>query len=165
MKKVIIPIVIVCVVLVILIAVIIGAISIIGNAVNAEKNPITTEQFKSTMKDKGFTIYSAKSQFSEYDYIEDVYIAQKSNYQIEFYELSDSETASMFYNNNKEIFESSKSTVASQSNKDLKNSSKYVLQSNGKYMVVSRIDNTVVYLSVSDTYKDEVKNLLDEIGY
>ena len=32
-------------------------------------------------------------------------------------------------------------------------------------MVVSRIDNTVIYVNVDDNYKDTVKDILDELGY
>ena len=32
-------------------------------------------------------------------------------------------------------------------------------------MVVSRIENTVIYLNVADEYKDTVKNILEELGY
>ena len=35
---------------------------------------------------------------------------------------------------------------------------------NGKYMVVSRIDNTVIYVNVNDNYKDTVKDILKELG-
>ena len=32
-------------------------------------------------------------------------------------------------------------------------------------MVVSRINNTVVFVKVEDTYKDAVKKILEELGY
>ena len=32
-------------------------------------------------------------------------------------------------------------------------------------MVVSRIDNTVIYVNVDNNYKDTVKDILDELGY
>ena len=32
-------------------------------------------------------------------------------------------------------------------------------------MVVSRIDNTVIYVDVDDNYKENVKTILDELGY
>ena len=47
----------------------------------------------------------------------------------------------------------------------MKNYSKYTLQSDNKYMVVSRIEDTVVYVKVDSKYKDQIKDLLKEIGY
>ena len=114
------------------------------------KTSITSEDFKSKMESKGYTVQDATSQMSEYDYINQVYIAisSDSTYQIEFYELSDSDYASSFFNNNKKTFEDSKS-----------------LTTNGKFKVVSRIDNTVIYLNVDDDYKSSVKDVLKDLGY
>ena len=98
---------------------------------------------------------------------EKAYLAISSDYsyQLEFYELLDDAYATAFYNNNKTIFENAKGKVTSETNVNLKNSSKYTLSSNGLYMVVSRINNTVIYLKVNDTYRDTVKDVLKELGY
>jgi hypothetical protein len=119
------------------------------------------------MQQKDYTVLDANSQFSDYDYIQQVYIAvdSNSNYQIEFYELSDDSHATIFYNNNKEIFEESKENTSAETSVDLKNYSKYTLSSNGEYMVVSRIDNTVIYVDVDQNYKENVKDVLNELGY
>lgn len=58
-----------------------------------------------------------------------------------------------------------KSNSSAQTNISGKNYSKYTLSSGEKYMVVSRINNTVVYLDVNSNYKDEVKTILSELGY
>lgn len=119
------------------------------------------------MSQKGYSVQDASSQFSKYDYVKQAYIAisEDYSYKVEFYELLDDSYATSFYNNNKSIFESSKGNVSAETNVGLKNYSKYTLSSNGKYMVVSRIDNTVIYVDVDDNYKDTVKALLDELGY
>ena len=46
-----------------------------------------------------------------------------------------------------------------------KNYSKYTLEANGKYSVVSKINNTILYVNVDSQYKDTVKDIIDEIGY
>ena len=58
-----------------------------------------------------------------------------------------------------------KSNSSVQTNINGKNYSKYTLSSDGKYMIVSRINNTVVYLDVDSSYKDEIKTILNELGY
>lgn len=161
------------VIITIIVAVIIAAIigvSIIGVIfinLNKEKDSITSSNFYTTMSQKGYTVQDANSQFSEYDYIKQAYIAANKDYsyQIEFYELLDDSYATSFYNNNKSIFESSKGNASTETNVELKNSSKYTLLSNSKYMVISRINNTVIYVKVDDSYKDTVKDILDELGY
>lgn len=159
MKK---PIIIAIVIVVILIAI----IGIVFANLNKEKISITAESFKSSMEQKGYRITNANSQFSEYDYVKQVYIASSSDYsfQIEFYEFTDENYAMSFYTNNKSIFEASKGNSA-ETSVSLKNYSKYTLSSNGKYMVVSRIDNTAIYVDVDDNYRDTVKAILDELGY
>ena len=80
--------------------------------------------------------------------------------------IIDDSYATNFYNNNKSILESSKGNNSAETYVELKNSSKYTLLSNGKYMTVSRINNTVIYFDdVDANYKDTVKTLLDELGY
>jgi len=45
------------------------------------------------------------------------------------------------------------------------NNSKYTLKTNGEYKVVSRIEDTVIYVDVDEKYEDDVKEILKEIGY
>lgn len=157
-------------IIVVLVAVLgVGGFFIVKTVINLtkDKDLITAQEFTITMKGKGYVVADVKDQFSNYDYISNAYVAVKGDYsyQIEFYETTDESSAVSFYNNNKSIFESSKSSVSSENSKDLKNSSKYSLQSNGEYKVVSRIGNTVIYLNVDKDYKDEVDKILDELGY
>lgn len=158
---------IVAIITILLILIIAGGIGIILNNLNKEKISITSTSFKNSMEEKGYILTDANRQFEEYDYLEQVYVAVSSdyNFQIEFYELTNNSYAKNFFNNNKAIFESSKGSAATETNLNAKNYSKYTLSSNGKYKVVSRINNTVIYADVDDTYKDTVKSILDELGY
>lgn len=92
---------------------------------------------------------------SDYEYIKQVYIAISSNstYQIGFYEFSDNDYASNFFNNDKKAFEDLKSSVSTETSVSDDNNEKYTLTTNGKFKVVSRFDNTVIYLNVNDNYK------------
>lgn len=155
---------------IVVIAVIILLVAILGMVfmnLSKEKTSISSLDFKNIMQEKGYTISDATGQFADFDYVQQVYVAQNINlnYQIEFYEFSDDAYAIEFYNNNREIFESSKSSASTETSSDLKNSSKYTLSSNGKYMVVSRINNTAIYVDVPDDNRDTVKKILKELGY
>ena len=119
-------------------------------SLNTEKESMTASGFKTMMEGKGFTVSDATSQFAEFDYIKQAYVAVSSDYsyKIEFYELSNDEYATGFYNNNKEIFKSSKDNASIETSVALKNYAKYNLTTGKQYKVVSRIDNTVIYLNV-----------------
>ena len=132
-----------------------------------DKKSITADEFKNTMESNDYIVQEATDQFSEYDYVKKVYIAlsSDSSYQIEFYQLSDEDYATSFYNNNKSIFEKSKSSKNSETSVSMANYSKYTLQTNGKYKVISRIGNTAIYLNVDTEYKADVKSILKELGY
>ena len=110
-----------------------------------KKTAITSDEFKNKM----------------------VYIAinKDSTYQIEFYELSNKDYASNFFNNNKKTFEDSKSSGSTETSVSIGNNEKYTLTTKGKFKVVSRIDNTVIYLNVNDNYKSSVKDVLKDLGY
>lgn len=149
------------------VVVVIAIVGVIFVNLNKEKKSITASSFYTTMSQKGYNVQDANRQFAEYNYIKQAYIAinKDNSYQIEFYELLDDSYATSFYNNNKFIFESSKGNASAETNVGFNNYSKYTLSSNGKYMVVSRINNTVIYVNVDDNYKDTVKDILDELGY
>lgn len=131
------------------------------------KTALTAENFKSKVEAKGYTVQDATSQFSSNSEISKVYIAiaSDSSYQIEFYVLDSTDNAVSFYNNNKSIFEQSKSNGSGETNSEIGNHSKYTLKTNGTYKVISRIDNTVVYLNVNSTYKKNIDKILKELGY
>lgn len=158
--------------LLIIIIIIVVAVGVMGlvslfTKLNEEKPSITAEKFEEIMAQKGYVTYDATSQFLGNDFVKNVYlaIADDYSYQIEFFELEDASYATGAYNEDRAVFESRKVTGYIETNVEMKNYSKYTLSSNGKYMVASRIDNTVIYVDVDDTYKDTVKALLDELGY
>lgn len=133
-----------------------------------DKTPITADDFKTIMEEKGYIITDATYKFASYDeYINQVYIASSDDYsyQIEFYVIQDSEYAEMFYSSNKQVFENSKTSGYSQSSISLKNYSKYTLSTGEKYKVLSRVENTVIYVNADETYKDTIKAVLNELGY
>ena len=92
-------------------------------------------------------------------------MSSDSKYQIEFYELSDDDHGSSFYETNKTNFENKKASGALETSVNIGNYDKYTLSGGGKYQVVSRIANTAIYVDVNENYKDDVKSILDELGY
>ena len=131
-----------------------------------DKIALSAEEFKSKVENNGYTAYDVTDQYSEYEYIKTGMVAlNSSNYQIEFYVLDNESNAKRMFDDNKSKFESSQSGVSSHSEASLKNYSTYTLNSNGKYMHLCRVDNTLLYVDIDETYKDQVKDLVNKLGY
>ena len=142
-------------------------IIVVLTACSSNKEPLTLDEFKSIMRDNDYYMVNAISQFSDYGYINDAYIARKTgeDYQIEFYELEDDSYAISFYNTNKEIFEASKTNDSIYTSIDLKDTNKYTLLNENSYKVLSRIEDTVLYIDVDKKYKNEVNSIIKKLGY
>lgn len=150
----------------IIVIVLVGIVLVVFNTLNKEKTPISANTFNTTMESKGYIMTDTTSQFAQYgNYMSKSYAAQKTGYQIEFYELSSEENAISMYNTNKTKFESQKSNASASATASMNNYATYSLTTNGKYKYLSRIDNTLVYIDVDESYKDVVKDIMKEIGY
>lgn len=136
------------------------------------KNAITAEKFKSAIMTKDFTINVLQDAFSEEaikkDGIKKGYLTKKledEEYRINFFELEDENSEEyMFY---KEI-----NIIRSEDNGELKetieksmNHTKYTALTNGKYEVISRIGNTIIWGTIDADKKQILVDLLNELGY
>ena len=131
-----------------------------------KKTAITTENFKSIAQSHNYSITNAKSQYSAYNYITEATIAGINNqWQVEFFVLESEADAKSMFETNKTIFQNSKGSVSTEKSTNLGNHSLYSLTSNGFYMYLSRIDNTLLYVKVSETYKDTIKDFIKELKY
>lgn len=150
----------------IIVLILVGIVLVVFNTLNKEKTPISASTFNTIMESKGYGMTDTTSQFAQYsNYMSESYVAQKTGYQIEFYELTSEENAISMYNTNKTKFESQKSNASASATASMNNYATYSLTTNGKYKYLSRIDNTLVYIDVDESYKDIVKDIMKEIGY
>lgn len=134
----------------------------------SNKSPITTTDFISTMESQDFYIKDVINQYAEYEIFTSAILAINSTneYQIEFYTFVDDNMAKDSYNVTKKnqiepYEEESSSNVSVNTDKY----SKCAVTANGQYMFISRIDNTMLYVKAPDSYKDEIKKLIDKLGY
>ena len=141
-------------------------ISFLFSTLLKDKASITASDFYTTMSQKGYLVQPIDIGSSDYADVKEAYVANSKDYgyKIEFYEVTDDNFTGM-YSSNKAFFESSKGAVSAETNVAVKNYAKYTLSSNGKYMVVSRINNTIIYINADDQYRDNIKAVLNEIGY
>ena len=131
-----------------------------------KKTAKTADEFYTIMTEKKFVIKDSKSQYLSHNEIIRSYVAAPSDlsYQIEFLELDSDSSAKNMFASNQRIFQDTSSTKV-ETNVSISNYSKYTLEVNGKYKVISRIDKTLVYVDADIKYKDDVNKLLDELGY
>ncbi len=132
------------------------------------KEPITSASFEEQMTEAGYIIADCTEQYAEAAYIEKCYVAlsdEEANYQIEWYEISDNDTAVQFFNTQKSIFEESAGNASATTSLNGTNSNKYTLSTDGTYKLLSRIDNTVIYVDCDSEYKDAVQETLKALGY
>ncbi|MBE6157826.1 MAG: hypothetical protein E7160_03435 [Firmicutes bacterium] len=142
-------------------------VSVVALTGCGNKKAITAEEFKSKMEKDNYEVQDATYQMSQYKQIKKIYIAldKKKSEQIEFYVLSSEDKAIDFFKVNQKIFKDSIGSSHTETNVSIGNTSRYVLNTDGRYKVLSRIGNTVVYCNVSSSYKDTLNKELKKLNY
>ena len=154
------------IVLLITLLLVVAAAAVFFIVIDKEKESMTANEFCDELEDEGYVMVDVTSQYASYG-IEEAYLAVKPNqeYQIEFYELSSVSKAENMFETNKEYFEDRAGSKRVTSSFGFGNYDTYSLTSNGDFMYLCRIDNTLLYIDVEDIYKDEVKEIIDELDY
>lgn len=130
------------------------------------KKTISASDFSQKVSQMGYTLEDVTNQYTSNDNIKSVITAKANEgYSILFFVFDDDISATGMFNSNKNSFESYKSKSAVQNSIKFVNYSSYELTSNGYYMYTCRIDNTLIYVKASDTYKENIKKLIKDIDY
>lgn len=130
-----------------------------------KKKVITTEEFKNKAENSGYITINVKNQYMNDLRIKEATVAQKEDYQVEFYVLDDNSNAKIIFSNTKEDFQKDKDKVSVETTKNMLNYSTYSLKTGGYYMYLSRVQNTLLYVKVKEKYQDSVKELIKELDY
>lgn len=152
---------------------------------NSAKKPIVSEEFKSYMESKEYTVTKVDSQLET----KVVYWAKNNaeEYEIKVVlcEFFTTEKAQEFYESKKTQFENESNDISSSFGWEAKNYSKYHLNKNDEYeyenndktvldecKIVYRVDNVVMYSDVNidnskvfSSNKNEVEKIFKEFGY
>lgn len=130
------------------------------------RESMTDMEFQNAAEKAGYEVMDSTEQFAAYDHIESASIAIKDNdYQVEFYTTSNSASAASMFQTNRESFETTKGSKIKEGKKSGKNYQSYSLLTNGQYMHVCQIDNTLVYVDVEEEHMGDVQEFLQDIGY
>ena len=118
---------------------------------STDKDPISADTFAEKMEEAGLKINDQSEEAPEDSGMSDVKVAfEEGKYQIEFYSFDKEEDAKSLYSkvqgDLENAYESSNGTV--KTSKSVGNYASYKLSADDKYYVVSRIGDTLVYLSL-----------------
>ena len=130
--------------------------------------PISANEFKTRAEAAGYFVQDALDQFPEgaaETYLIAFVGGDAIEYQIEFAVTSTTEQAVSAYRQNRSDFEAQKGSFSSDTSVSVGNYSYYKLTSNGKYSVISRIENTFIYVNAPAEHKDAIVEFLNSIGY
>jgi len=146
------------------VAFIVGIIFLM-TTVFSDREPITAQEFRTKMEQKGFEVQDIINDLEYPVNIEYALIANKDGKQIEFQQFTYKDNAIEFFTQNKIIFTESRGSRYVENNSRFANYARYTLRANDLFSVVSRIENTVIYLVVADSDRDTVNDILRELGY
>lgn len=138
---------------------------ITGCGEDKEKVAVTLDDFNTVLTKKNFVVTDNMEMYSEYDYILGSKIATYNDIEIEMVKYSDVESATKVHNNQIESFNLLKSTGAFEDDINGDNYHKYIMISNNRYMVSTRVDDTLIFCKTLLTNKELVEEIYNELDY
>lgn len=136
--------------------------------VSCTKTPSDSATFKSIAKTKNYTIDDAIDELENAPEFKEAFVAYPAghSFQIEFYVTDTAASAQSVFSNLSNVMESQKGNVYSGSSMSGKNYSKRTMTSNGKYTMVEYVDNTLIYVPLTDAAnKSAVEKFIKELNY
>ena len=146
------------------------AILVVMTGCEMSRTAIDAETFKEKAEAADLTVQDSTAQQEGNDIIDEYYIAYKGSadateYQIEFVIFSSEDVAKSDYLKHKNDVEALKGSVSSSTSAEIGNYAYYTLTTDGKYYVISRVDNTLVYVETTDEHKSVVSDFIKGLGY
>lgn len=144
-------------------------IVIVFTACSTSKEAITTSDFESKASSKSLVVKDTISSYEGYDHVLSSTSAFKLSesgddilWSMDFLVANSAENAARMYQTNVNTFETLSKSHASVT---VGNYGTYEGTSSEKYMYVAYVDSTLLYVNADIQYKDEVKALIEELGY
>ena len=129
------------------------------------RNSATLDNFSSVARSYNLTVSDNMETYKYYDYINGASKTTDEGISIEMVIYDTDDNANAAQKNHIESFDLLKSTGATSQKEKGKNYYKYVMISNGYYMISSRIDNTLIFCKTMLDNKDVVSAVFEELGY
>lgn len=131
------------------------------------KTPITSDIFSQTMTSASFKVEDVTDRTQTNGLATSVIVAAKEDgsYQIEFWELTDSEVGLGIFSNNKNILSEEHSVRMMSSEINSGNYNYFAFTADGNFHMIARINNTMLYCEANKDYKGEIINFAKQLGY
>lgn len=146
-------------------------IVIVFTACSTSKESITASDFESKASARSLVVKNTISSYEGMDHILSSTSAFKLTeaedeilWSMDFLVANSSENAARMYQTNVNTFENESDSGIHSSIK-AGNYGTYEKISGGKYMYVAYVDSTMIYVNADEQYKDEIKALIEDIGY
>ncbi|HAL74520.1 MAG TPA: hypothetical protein DCM45_05430 [Clostridiales bacterium] len=127
------------------------------------KTVLTPEDFQTKMEAAGLAVEDATDQFEE-ETLDLLLIAYNDDFQIEFYVMDTDAHAEQAFAGNVQNFEEL-SGVKSTTKTNGSNYNTFVMTLGEQYAIVSRVDNTFIYIDEQTEDRDAIKELMKTLGY
>lgn len=125
----------------------------------------TIDKFVEVSQNNNLLIVDNSDAYDVVDYIVDSRKAVVDDTEIEMVVYIDSEHADKALEHHIDSFETLKSTAAAEKEKKGNNYHSYFLISNNRYMISTRIDNTLIFSKSMLEDKELVEKIISELGY
>ena len=129
------------------------------------KDVTTIDKFIEVAEDNNLLIVNNMDTYSSVDYILDSRKAVVGDTEIEMVVYVDSESADKALEYHISSFETLKSTAAAEKEQKGENYHSYFLISNNRYMISTRVDNTLIFSKAMVENKELVEKIISELGY
>lgn len=130
------------------------------------KKPITAEKFQEVMEKREYKVLDYTESYSDAGVKKVLESADMENkFGIKYFEFNSENEAKDFYEFHQDFLENNKAVKESQIKTEMNNYQKYTLTADDNLYVLSRIDNTLVTVDAPKRYKDDMKEVLEELGY
>lgn len=146
-----------------IVVLLIGIFTVTGCSSN--KKALTVSEVKEKVENIGFKVIDSKAKFNGTDYVTNALEIGNSNFYVEFIELNDVDTAKTLFQNNKEQIDGNRKGDFKNNSSSGNNYETYELISDGYYMYICRIDNTILYVDDKVEFESEMKQIVKALNY
>ena len=129
------------------------------------KESITIDDFSTITSNNNFVVNSNMDNYKNIDYIVDSKKAILDGMEIEMVKYTDSDSAKKVQDGQIDSFNLLKNTGAYEEKNKGSNYYRYVLVSNGYYMISVRVDDTLIFSKTALENKEIIEKIYDQFGY
>ena len=131
------------------------------------KQTYTVETFTNTLKEDKYIvkdktlIYKNNKEIKNYIQSKD----KTKSYQVDYYSMNSENSAQKYYEKLVNQIEKDTYGLKGKTQTNKMGYSKYLINTDGSYIVIIKSNDTVIYINAKDTYKDSIDQLLKKLGY